>query len=209
NDPFGVIQPLEDPTGVGAFVYNLRFPGQVYEKESGLYYNYHRDYDPQTGRYIQSDPIGLKGGVNTYGYVGGNPLGLTDPRGLSAVAAMLPIAGGATFADGPLPIGDAAAVILLTGALIYDACKDDKCPPCKTVTGRIVPVDTIGYRPLDVIPDTKMQHGVYGSHHNIFIAKQMPRSKNCDCFWAKQKWVAKPHDLQPGWVPVEQFVNMR
>lgn len=61
---------------------NIRFPGQYYDQESELHYNYFRDYDPELGRYIQSDPIGLAGGINTYGYAYQNPVMNIDPNSL-------------------------------------------------------------------------------------------------------------------------------
>jgi RHS repeat-associated protein len=68
--------PFGQTVAEGGFsVSPLRFPGQYADTESVLAYNYFRDYDPVLGRYIQSDPIGLRGGLNTYGYVGGILLG--------------------------------------------------------------------------------------------------------------------------------------
>ena len=84
SDPFGADAANEDPDGDGQkFSYNLRFPGQYYDRETGLHYNYFRDYEPGTGRYVQTDPIGLEGGLNLYAYGGGDPVSQIDPLGLA------------------------------------------------------------------------------------------------------------------------------
>lgn len=103
SDPFGKAKPNEDVDGDGSlYTFNLRFAGQYYDVETNLHYNYFRDYDPSTGRYVQSDPIGLAGGLNTYGYVGGNPLGYSDPYGLSSkiTRLIIPAPWPTTTADG-------------------------------------------------------------------------------------------------------------
>jgi len=78
NNPFGETAPT------GSITLNLRFPGQYFDAETGLHYNYFRDYEPATGRYVESDPIGLGGGISTYGYANASPGLFVDPLGLDA-----------------------------------------------------------------------------------------------------------------------------
>jgi RHS repeat-associated protein len=76
------------PQATAATTNNLRFAGQYDDSETGLHHNVLRDYDPTTGRYLQTDPIGLAGGLNTYAYVEGDPVNLIDPTGENPAALL-------------------------------------------------------------------------------------------------------------------------
>jgi RHS repeat-associated protein len=94
-DPFGDNAAEENPSGLGNFKYDLRLPGQYYDAETGMHYSYFRDYDPSSGRYAQSDPIGLDGGINTYAYALNNPVAKRDFFGLDTC--------GSGFLEGLVP----------------------------------------------------------------------------------------------------------
>jgi RHS repeat-associated protein len=91
GEAFGNAAPKQDPDNDARdFVFNMRFPGQRFDSVSGLNYNYFRDYDAGTGRYVESDPIGLEGGIGTYAYVGNTPFTALDTYGLQGVPNVLP-----------------------------------------------------------------------------------------------------------------------
>jgi len=83
-----------------SFSFNLRLPGQYEDAETGWHYNFHRYYNPDTGRYLTPDPIGLQGGTNLYGYVDGNPAGVGDPWGLYRLVMGFEVNNPAAFAGG-------------------------------------------------------------------------------------------------------------
>jgi len=118
----GVFDPFGNVTSVTGSTTNLvMFPGQYYDSETQLSQNWNRDYDPTIGKYIQSDPIGLDGGINLYSYVGQNPLRYIDPQGLLAPWGWPAAAAAEAAGGGPEdPFADLAAAGLLAAATMSD-----------------------------------------------------------------------------------------
>ena len=128
QEPFGVNVPDENPSGLGAFDLPLRLPGQRYDVETGLLYNTKRDYDSSGGRYIESDPIGLRGGLNTYAYVKNDPLRLVDPTGEAFFLLFLPFVGGGSISlsgVGSALLGGAAMAAILS---VPSSTSANNCP---------------------------------------------------------------------------------
>ena len=108
--PWGAVQSLSGPLSL-----DLRFPGQWFQLEAGMHYNWHRHYDPSLGRYTQPDPLGFVDGPSVYGYAGGAPTEWVDKDGrkssaLSIVCAIALIE--------PTPLGEVACLCMATAATL-------------------------------------------------------------------------------------------
>jgi len=197
QEPFGDSAPNEDPDGDSvAFSFSMRFPGQYADAESGLHYNYFRDYDPGLGRFGESDPVGLEGDLNTYAYVGASPLRYVDLFGLQVA----PPGGGAV---GGAIGGGAAAGSVLGGAgtnsssgnaiakgLQQQINKLQKpcCPPCEPTEGTKCFQHDFGGG-----------HGPFPprqSHFHLWIMEQIPYP-SCKCVWKRQTGTRGTVDFAP------------
>lgn len=221
SEAFGNSQPNTNPNGLGVFSLNLRFPGQYVDSETGLNYSYSRDYDPLTGRFLQSDPIGLRSGISTYSYALNSPTNYYDPFGLDvagraiggtvgswvggAIGGAIGTAvepGGGTAVGATLGRAIGARAGAAAGNAIEEMRKETKCPPCRLVSGTVVPLGAIAYR-YDYHPPDVVEHGIAGEHFNLYKANQNP--KGCKCFW--QPMGAKGPPMDPNWIPIAPFAN--
>jgi RHS repeat-associated protein len=186
----------QNPLGLGTFTYNLRYPGQYFQAETGLSYNYFRDYDSVTGRYLESDPIGLAGGsYSTYSYVDNNPISNIDPSGLQrALPGLpgLPISPGGIFNPFQGESMHFADLVMQAASQLADTvgqmCKT--CPACTPY-----PKGTIGWTRLDT---THTHYPIMGPHVHLRQVNQRPG--DCKCFWNDAKPDVAAPPPAPGWV---------
>ena len=163
--PFGLV--LQE---TGLLGFNLRLPGQYHDRETGYYYNYFRTYDPYSGRYLESDPIGLSGGWNTYGYVGGRPIRYFDSKGLTDAIPGLLESG--SFGRGyQIPFDqddDVAFGLVLAGALTGRLC----CGPDNMERVEVLFEATFGFGAWEV----ELGRGVTGGRYGNVTLLEVPLS---------------------------------
>jgi RHS repeat-associated protein len=182
--PFGDEQTVE-----GDEALNIRFPGQYYDEETGLSYNDSRDYDSELGRYVESDPIGLAGGVNPYIYARGNPVVAFDRTGevvISGAVAGMAIGWGAKAAFG-LAV---AAVVGAKLGLEYDP-PIDIFPPRNEPTPNTPPRTTP--TPAEVVPDPAATAETIPTVSVPYVPPNVcePPPENFCYFWLKFCWAGK------------------
>jgi len=185
--PFGESKANEDVDKDGnTFTLNLRFPGQYFDKETKKHYNINRDYDLITGRYIQSDPIGFDGGVNTYLYVGGNPIVRVDESGNNYGTVV-----GAEYGSWFGPWGAAAgavvgtAIVYFAGKAIVNEISKEKNKENKVALYRVV--EKIEYDDLMKTHEFRVPLGHIGEKQFWF--------QSIDADWYSKNMFGKPYAL--------------
>jgi RHS repeat-associated protein len=158
-EAFGQATPIPLLPGVQPINNPLRFAGQYHDPETGWHYNWHRYYSPELGRYVTRDPIGLEGGLNIYGYVGGNPEGFVDPEGLAAVCGYgdttltcacktpTPVAQANCQAAGGIPlfphlIGAGVTAVGVGAVILLNEGEDEGVDECPGADGDRTPHET-------------------------------------------------------------------
>jgi RHS repeat-associated protein len=195
-EPFGNNPADENPSGLGAFDLPLRLPGQRYDAETGLHYNYFRDYDPSIGRYGESDPIGLRGGLNTYAYVDNSPLREIDVFGLQiappggGTSGGL-IGGGAAGGSGVGAAGGGSGSSNAIAKGLHNLIKEFQkpcCPDCEPPVGTKCFRQNVGHG-----------HGPFPpgqSHFHLYVMEQIPYP-SCQCTWKQQGGTRGTLDFAP------------
>ena len=189
-EPFGNNPADEDPDANSiAFDLPLRLPGQRYDAETGLHYNYYRNYDPNIGRYEESDPIGLRGGLNTYAYVHNDAIGRSDPSGLKVRLICRPL-------EGPI------VRKIFDHCFVHVSCPQEGWQRTLSLLGTYPYISATGYKvrsPDPLSPDHP------GAPQNTYDEEIVPivRPGSCSCDYEKS--VVQRFDAAPPSQPYQAF----
>jgi RHS repeat-associated protein len=190
-EPFGSNPSNENPSGLGTFTSNLRLPGQYFDKETNLHYNYFRDYDPSIGRYIQSDPIGLEGGINTYAYAYDNPLSYFDPDGLEVRFLCRPVKGTRVL----------GRFTEQSHCFVYVICPQERWSLTLSLFAQVTSTGLVGQKARRDDPTSLTNEDNPHSNRVNYRKTITPTSPNCDCAFEKNvlnRFTQAPDDLVYG-----------
>jgi RHS repeat-associated protein len=194
---------------------NVRYPGQYYDTETGLHYNVMRYYHPGLGRYLQSDPIGLEGGVNTYGYALQNPVMYYDPSG-NVPLAIIPIIWGGIGSGITWGTITPISQWLLLSALsiaITSSSSNLECDDCDSITQSIESLAIDVERRYEAMlidehglfDSPQSDYGSWDGHVQKYLSVQselrtqiaIAKSKGCPVSVSAESWSVEPPPKRP------------